>query len=180
MDFQFWVWVIIIVITLIARANKKKQTGPQPNEEPTEPPSPTSTSKSPKGMTFEDLLKEIQGEKMRSKPAQVAPEPKKKYDYVDYDDDITDEIEDLEDVEFDASKDDEIRKTYEAAKLEAFNRPSLEETSNLGQVVRFDHFKEYARPRKRLRRGFGFLKDIKDPEGFRKAFIMSEILNRKY
>jgi hypothetical protein len=25
-----------------------------------------------------------------------------------------------------------------------------------------------------------YMKDLSDPEGFRKAFVMSEILNRKY
>jgi len=179
MDLQFWIWVIVIVITLIARANKKKPAEQPPPDDYPEPLPPTSTSRPPpKAITFEDLLREIQGEKMASKPVMKTPEPKK-YDFLDYDDDIKEEVEEFEDTNYETSREEDTVKIYEAAKREAFNRPSLEETSNLGEVVKFDHFKEYTQ-RKRVRPSFNFLKEIKDPNGFRKAFIMSEILNRKY
>lgn len=178
MDIQFWIWIIVIVITLIARANKKKPGQESPPDNYPEPPLPPSTSRQPKAVTFEDLLREIQGQKTLAKHA-PAPAPQKQYDFVDYDDDIKDEEEDLEDVDYDASRDDEVFKTYEAAKKQAFNRPSLEEVAPVGEVVRFDHFKEYNTPKKK-RPSLGFLKELKDPQGFKKAFIMSEIIKRKY
>lgn len=176
MDLQFWIWLIVIVITLIARANKKKVE--QPPIDSTEPTPGAPESRAPKAITFEDLLREIQGEKALSKPVARVPEAKK-YDYVDYDDDIKDEEEDLEDVEYNARKDDETFRTYEAAKKEAFNRPSLEEIPPVGQAVSFDHFKEYDQPKKE-KPSLDFIKELKDPKGFRKAFIMSEIIRRKY
>lgn len=178
MDLQFWIWLIVIVITLIARANKKKVEQPPVIGDSTEPIPGGPESKAPKAITFEDLLREIQGEKALSKPVAKVPEAKK-YDYVDYDDDIKDEEEDLEDVEYNARKDDETFKAYEAAKKEAFNRPSLEEISPVGQVVSFDHFKEYDQPKKG-KPSLDFIKELRDPKGFRKAFIMSEIIRRKY
>ncbi|MCB0490532.1 MAG: hypothetical protein R2820_14300 [Cyclobacteriaceae bacterium] len=178
MDIQFWIWIIVIVITLIARANKKRPGQQSPPEDYSEPPQPQSTSRQPKAVTFEDLLREIQGQKTLSKPV-PPPAPKKEYDFVDYDDDIKDEVEDLEDVDYNATRDDEVFKTYEAAKKQAFNRPSLEEVNPVGEVVRFDHFKEYDTPRKK-KPSLTFLKELKDPNGFKKAFIMSEIIRRKY
>lgn len=178
MDLQFWIWLVVIVITLIARANKKKGAPPPPGGDFRGPDRDLPEGGGSKPMTFEELLREIQGEKVRTRPEPRVPE-KKQPEYVDYDDDLVEEEQDLEDVEYDASKDDEVFKAYEAAKREAFNRPSLEEVSPVGEVVRFDHFKEYDRPQK-SRPSMSFLKDLKDPEGFRKAFIMSEILRRKY
>lgn len=178
MDIQFWIWLIVIVITLIAKANKKKPEPPPYADDFPEPQPGRGDSRQPKPITFEDLLREIQGEKTLSKPVVKTPDVAQ-YDVVDYDDDLKDEVEDLEDVRYDASKDDEVFKAYEAAKKEAFNRPSLEEVAPVGEVVRFDHFKEYDQQRKG-KPSMGFLKELKDPGGFRKAFIMSEILRRKY
>lgn len=178
MDIQFWIWLIVIIITLIARANKKKPEQPPVSDDDKPYSPPTTEPRQPKAITFEDLLREIQGEKAVSRPVAKAPE-EKKYDFVDYDDELPDEAQEFEVEKYDTSKDDEAFKTYEEAKKLAFNRPSLEETSNIGEVVRFDHFKEYDKKRKG-KPSFDFLKELKDPKGFRKAFIMSEILNRKY
>lgn len=174
MDVQFWIWVIVIVITLIARAKKKPQqpVGPSDRTGDTAPPPG-------KAITFEDLLREIQGEKMLSKP-EPAPQKRKPYDFVDYDDDLEEEEKNLEDVTYQASKDEAVLKAYEAAKKEAFNRPSLELIDQPpGEKIRFDHFKEYDQ-KISSKSGLKFLKELKNPEGFRKAVILSEILNRKY
>lgn len=182
MDFQFWIWIIVVVITLIARANKKKAgQAPPPEDIPDQPRRPQpSTQQKPsqqKPITFEDLLREIQGEKALSKP--VASKPKEpEYDFVDYDDDIPDEIQDLEDVDYDHNRDEKAFQTYEAALKEAEKGPERKESADLGAVMRSEHFKEYNIKKKKA--SFNFLKELKDPQGFKKAFIMSEILNKKY
>lgn len=99
---------------------------------------------------------------------------------MDYDDDLPEEKKDLEEEEFDYRKDDKIYKAYEDAKTLAFNRPSLEETVKLEDtVVRFKQFEGYQREEKRDLAG-EILRGFRDPQGFRKAFIMSEILKRKF
>jgi len=177
MDFQFWIWLVVIVITLIARANKKKPGQSLPPENLPDPSRKSQQSQPQKSLTFEELLREIQGEKVLSKPASSQPK-EKEYDYVDYDDDIPEEINDLEDVDFDITKDSRAFETYEAAKKEAFVRSTIEESVDVGRIVRSEHFKEY--DLKKRSTTFNFIKELKDPKGFKKAFIMSEILNTKY
>ena len=124
MDFQFWIWIIVIVITLIARANKKKTSQTQPPENLPDPSGKLQQPRPPKSLTFEELLREIQGEKVLSKPAPMQQETTK-YDVIDYDDNIPDEIEELEDVDYDVDKDIRAFETYEAAKKEAYVRPTI-------------------------------------------------------
>lgn len=179
MDFQFWIWIIVVVITLIARANKKKAGQAPPPEDAPGQPRKSQPSTQQKPITFEDLLREIQGEKALSKPAASKPKEKEpEYDFVDYDDDIPDEIQDLEDVDYDHSKDEKAFQTYEAALKEAEKAPAAKESAGVGRIMRSEHFKEYNLKKKKA--SFDFLKELKDPKGFKKAFIMSEILNKKY
>ncbi len=178
MDFQFWIWLIVIVVTLIARANKKKKSEQaQPPQDIPDEPRKAHPSTQPKPITFEDLLREIQGEKALSKP--VVSKPKEpEYDIVDYDDDIPDEIQDKGVVDYDSSKDEKAFETYEAAQAEASSRPTLKESPKLGTIMRSEHFEGYGLKKKKV--SFSFLNELKDPQGFKKAFIMSEILNKKY
>ena len=46
-------------------------------------------------------------------------------------------------------------------------------------VVKFGQFKGYQQDTK-VNVAAAYVKDLQDPEGFRKAFILSEILNRKF
>lgn len=176
MDTQFWVWLIIVVITLLARGLSKKKQGPQqqaPDEDYGEPSQPAN-----KPISFEELLREIQASKA---PAKREPEPAKPATpYVDYDDNLGEEERDLEEVEYDYRKQDNIYQVYEDAKQQAFMRPSLEtEDTQLAKTdIKFEHFKGYDQESKGT--NFAFLAELRDPEGFKKAFIMSEILNRKY
>lgn len=169
MDIQFWIWVIIIVITLIARATKKKA-----------PQSPTTFDSSPtddpsKPVSFEDLLREIQASKI-PKPQ---PQPAKSYDFEDYDDEIEEEVKPIEKPDF-TYNEDKIYETYENAKRDAFNKASLEETMKVEDtVVRFGQFKGYQQVED-VNPLSDYVKELKDPNGFKKAFIMSEILNRKF
>lgn len=168
MDIQFWVWVIIIVITLIARANKKK--------EPQSPPFDPSTGNDPsKPISFEDLLREIQAAKAPKPVAQPA-----KSNEIDYDDDLEEEAKPIERPEF-AYSDDHIYETYEKAKREAFSKASLEETMKVEDtVVRFSQFKGYQQVEQPTNRLAEYIQELRDPEGFKKAFIMSEILGRRF
>ena len=176
----FWIIVGLIYIITKARGKQKKQVGPQDM---------TETTPESKPVSFEDLLREIQQAKnpkaeppvqQRAVPQTcTAQRPAKPYDYQDYDDDIEDE-EKREVVQPDYKSDDKIYDVYEEAKKQAFIKPSLEETMRVEDtVVKFDQFKEYKQERPKSL-GVGYLKEFNDPEGFKKAFIMSEILKRKF
>ncbi len=172
-DIKIIVWIIIGLIYLFSR-RKKAETPPpvrrdEPEEEPSQPrPAPKS---------FEELLREIEGMKQPAPP----PQPERRYQpVVDYDEDIKDEEQDLEEIKPSYKSDDEIYKTYQKAKEQAFERPSLEETVKLSDtIVRFKQFKGYEKeaPRNLLSE---YLKELRDPQGFKKAFVMSEILRRKF
>ncbi|GAB1445347.1 MAG: hypothetical protein KF860_06260 [Cyclobacteriaceae bacterium] len=177
MDFQFWIWLIVIVITLIARANKKKPGQAPPSQDIPNGPRTARPSPQPKSITFEDLLREIQGEKALSRP--MANKPKEpEPDFVDYDDDIPDEIESSEVVDYDSGRDEKALETYRAAQRLAASSPVLTESPKMDTLMRSEHFRGYAPKKKKV--SFSFLNELKDPKGFKKAFIMSEILNKKY
>ncbi len=161
------IWIIIGIVYLISRARKKQQTPPEtPAEYESEIPA--------KPVSFEDLLKEIQASKAPK------PQPKPVQQYTDYDDDLEEEEKDLEKVDYSYRNQDQIYETYEKAKKEAFNRPSMEETLKLeNTVVKFGQFKGYEQDTQPALAA-QFAKDLQDPANFRKAFILSEILNRKF
>lgn len=184
-EFKIVFWIIVAVIYLLSRSRKK-----QP-QRPATPPDQSENDQSPGPISFEDLLKEIQASKRAQTPAQPELKPVRKpamgqrepvpQDYQDYDDDIEDDEKDLEEVRDDVDKKkDEIYNVYEKAKQEAFVKPSLEETVKLEDtVVQFGQFKGYTRSEEHSR-AREILKEFHDPEGFKKAFIMSEILKRKF
>ncbi len=180
-DLKIIFWIILGLIYMFSR---RKKAAPTPKrtqssrEEPTEESASDSES-FPAPKTFEELLREIQGTK---EPAQVPrsqrtnrPEP-----VVDYDENIGEEEQDLEETSGDNRRDDKIYDIYEQAKAQAFYRPSLEETIKLEDtVVRFKQFKGYEKEvRKNVAREF--FMEFKNPQGFKKAFIMSEILRPKF
>ncbi|MBT1705687.1 hypothetical protein KK060_20520 [Fulvivirgaceae bacterium PWU20] len=133
----------------------------------------------PKAVTFEELLREITEAKQAQKPVTVPetrPEP-----VFDYDDEIEEEENDLETIEPEYSqRENRSYEIYEEAKRQAFVRPSLEETMNVRNTnVEYGKFKsfEQEKPRNLLEE---YTKDFQDPEGLKKAIVMSEILNRKF
>jgi hypothetical protein len=185
MDLQFWIGLIIAIVYLISRAMKKSQNQPkdvgdynpgrQVRNDPT--PAPQQMNK-PKQLTFEELLKEITEAKQPRKPVYepVAPPVD---EVVDYDDQIGEEEQDLETIP-DYSKKDRKYAEYEEAKRQAFLRPSLEETMDVKNTkMEFGKFKVFEQEQKRnlLEE---YTKEFQDPEGFKKAVVMSEILNRKF
>jgi hypothetical protein len=175
MDIQFWIWLIVIVITLIARANKKKP------QQPIEPQQPDYRESAPdttldKPITFEDLLKEIQAAKA---PKPIAAPPVKKYDFEDYDEDIKEEVEVVEKTDY--RTEDSIYDTYEKAKQDAFNKASLEDTLKVGDtLVKFEQQKGYQQVADREAAVNEYVKELRNPTSFKKAFILSEILRRRF
>ena len=180
-DFQFWIYIIIGAVYLFSRFFKKQAQKSQdpPSYKPEKPvprfnqPPPVKPSASPsKMLTFEDLLKEITESK-----ALVKPQPPAKT--VNYDEDLVEEEQDLEDVEFDYKK-DKVAVAYEDAKQHAFSRSSLEETMHLSDIdIKFGRFKIFDQG---TQSNFldKYLADFYDPESLKKAIVMSEILQRKF
>jgi hypothetical protein len=131
-------------------------------------------------MSFEELLREITESKQPPKPVIAkAPEPKQA-EYVDYDHEIGEEEQDLEEVDYDYREKDTIYKTYEEAKKQAFLRPSLEETwPKEEESSKFGRFKVFEEE-KRNNVLDDYLREFRDPDGLKKAVIMSEILKTKF
>lgn len=184
MDEKVIFYIVLGIIYFIYNAIKKKKPENEPG--PDRPQSRPQTNK-PQPVSFEDLLREItegkQPEKFPDLPVNEQkteyrqPLPRPQPEYVDYDDDLEEEEESLEQMSFD---DERSNKAYEDAKEMAFNRPSLEETLKLDQVnTTFGRFKEFE---KKQDSGvlFEYVKDLRDPMGFKKALILSEVLNRKH
>lgn len=173
--------MIVIVVTFLARNRKKQQSEGTPTFGGDEPfNSPSQPTQKP--VSFEDLLREIQASKPANTPAPAPakmPAPVKKAEYVDYDDDLEEEAV-VERVDYRKRDQDRTFETYEKAKQAAFNRPSLEETMKITDTeVKFGQFKGYQQDNQVVP-AHEYVKDLQDPEGFKKAFILSEILNRKF
>lgn len=187
MDEKILIYIIIGVIYFLFNRLKKK--GPEDQPEQERPGSDTSEYDKPKPMSFEDLLREItegkqqQEERQQRPPEPVVPRateyrrPEPKPAYVDYDDDLKDEEQSLERVSFDQER---INEVYENAKKLAFNRPSLEESLTLAQVdTTYGKFKEFE-TKEGSSKAAEYAKDLRNPGGFKKALILSEILNRRH
>lgn len=175
-DYKIWFYLILGVIYILSKVLKKPKN--QPGSNPDQSYSDT-TSPAPeeKPLSFEELLREItEGKKPASQQEQKPiPTPQ----YVDYDDNIGEEEQDLEDINYDYRNEDKIYETYEKAKKMAFERPSLEETLKLREDIKFEKFKEFEEEEKNTVLS-EYSEAFNDPEGVRKAFVLSEIFNRKY
>jgi hypothetical protein len=98
---------------------------------------------------------------------------------VNYEDDLEEEGV-SEKTDYNQRDYDKTVETYEKAKQSAFNRLSLEETMKVEDtMVRFGQFKGYQQDTE-VNVLAEYVKDLKDPAGFKKAFILSEVLNRKF
>lgn len=193
---QFWLYVIIGVIYLISQVRKKsREQMPQgkPASKPTSqagtPTTPwksettsTQPASSQKPMTFEELLREITEGKASKEP--TYEEPYKQPEYIDYDDDIEDEeeavLEESRGETFTDYRQTDTFKLFEDAKNYDYEANSLENTLKLESVdMRFGKFKEFETENQRnlLEE---YTADLRDPDGFKKAVILSEILNRRH
>jgi hypothetical protein len=182
-DFKLWFYVIIGVIYVISRIIKKsgEQTGsgtPDVRKTRNQPEAYNTTTQStkPKQLTFEELLREISESKTVQQPSRPAPKPA----YVDYDDDLEEEQKSLEKIPYDYRKDDRVYEVYEEAKKQAFERPSLERTLKLSDTdTTFGRFKIFEEEEQRnlLEE---YTRDFQNPEGVKRAFVVSEILKRRF
>jgi hypothetical protein len=189
-DFQFWLYVIIGIIYLISRMRKKSQAEEsdapsQEQERRSRRAEETRHSESrpvERQLTFEDLLREItEGKVATPKTRTPEPEIERPSYYRNYDEEIEDEVKEVvEDVNYDYRTKDSLYSQYEQAKNEAFTRPSLGETMNVSDTdMRFGKFKEFEIKNQRNLAN-EYLADLRDPEGLKKAFVLSEILKRKF
>ena len=188
-DFQFWLSVIIGIIYVLSRVLKKNQAAEkeapddtrerrraearQQRDAPQEQP-----------MTFEDLLREITEGKMgrqSEQSPQQKPEPvpsQQRYSSYEEEEEETGEV--LEDVNYDYRTRDNLYREYEEAKQEAFERKSLEETMTRESTdMTYGRFKEFMTKEDKhpMRK---YLEGLHDPENLKKAFVVSEILQRKF
>ncbi len=173
-ELKIIIWIVLGIIYLVSRARKKQAPSS------TSTPQPAEEYQEDKPISFDDLLKEIQA----AKTPKVQPHPVLKAEpemkTVDYDDDLAEERQPVEDTNYDYRKQDTIYETYEKARQEAFLRPSMEETMKLENTIdKFGQFKKYEQVEKQ-NLAVAYAKDLRDPASFKKAFILSEILNRRY
>ena len=175
MELKVILWIIIGLFYLFTRFRKKAAPPAQQQPEQGQPESAPHTP-----MTFEELLREIEGSKKEPEPVPYV-EPKKSWEETyDYEDEPVAEKKPLEDTNYDYRKHDEIYETYQKAKEAAFFRPSLEESTRLGDtIVRFKEFKPYENEKK-VSLASEYIQELKNPSSFKKAFILSEILNRRF
>lgn len=182
MDDKILYYVLIGAIYVLYNWMKRKKQSQENPEDYEPPPGRSQPQSKPKQLTFEELLREI------TEAKQPTPEPVTEYkrseparaEYVDYDEDIEGEVvEQEEEKAYDFKKESTYRQ-FEEAKQQAFYRKSLEETTRLEDVkMDFGRFKVFdtAQERNLLEE---YTKDLRDPEGFKKAVILSEILNRRH
>jgi hypothetical protein len=182
---KIWFYLILGAIYLITRLRKKKPEAP-PSSERQFPEASTPEYNAPsqgdksRPLTFDELLREITQAKEPQQPT-YQPTSIPKSDYVDYDDDLKEEAEDLEDTDYEEYSRKEVpNKAYEEAKAAAFYRPSLEETMKIQDtVVNFSKFKVFEEEKKRnlLEE---YTTNLRDTEGLKRAVVLSEILNRRF
>ncbi len=169
MDVQFWIWLAIIAVSFIARALKKKpedspSSSGQPRQEPLGP------------VSFEELLKEIQAAKT---PKPKVEQVKKEEEFVDYR-----EVARQQQIVFEKTVPEYVpsiytNDVYEKAKADAFLRPSLEETMKLEDtVVRYNRFKGYKK--EEGKEGLNYLENLFEKEKLKQAFVLNEVLMRKF
>lgn len=180
MDFQYWLYIIIGIIYLISQFRKKSDQEEHDIPDPQKPArnfeQPQTGTSPERHLTFEELLREITEGKTPAQPKAQEVSRRK----VDYEVDLEEEGKSQEDVATHYRRDDEIYKTYEEAKRQAFERPSLEETMKLADTeMSFGKFKafEHVNQPNLVQT---YLADLKDPDGLKKAVVMSEILQRKF
>lgn len=175
MEDNFWYWIIGLVIYFFLQKKKKDVSEPEGENSPDSAPLPQQ-GRTGRPVTFEDLLRDIQS-KRAPEPAR---EPEPEFDYEDFDDEpeTVPPSQPLEQVEFQHK--DSLYSSYEKARKDAFQHESLEETVKLEDTdVRYSRFKEYEKD-ERPAYVQELAREFADREKLRKAFILKEILDRKY
>ncbi len=180
-DIPIWLYILFGIIYFLSKLRKKPagQSEVPDDERAEEFPNPKSQpgrdgSPAPGQMTFEELLREISQSKEQKKPSLPLPElVQESYDESDV---VEEDLEELEE----KYRNDKVTQVYEEAKRQAFSRPSLEETLIHEKTdMSYGRFKEFERQDERGQLS-GYLTDLRDTEGLKKAFVLSEILKRKF
>lgn len=178
MDLEFWVYILIGVIAFLSRLLKKPESPQSPThptrEEPSQHPTGQPRTGLPRQMTFEELLQEITERKQSQSTYEREPE------IIDYDDKIEEETKSLEEVgySFDKTYADYKGYEYEEA-VSPYGRVSLEETAHIGEPVEFGKFKVFEQQQEETVLD-EYIREFQDPEGMKKAVVMSEILKTKF
>ncbi len=173
-NLQIWIYVILGIVYLIGKARKKPE--PIPNQRRGQQSNEGTTVEGPKPLSFEDLLREITEAKELSTNPKSPSRPSQQFE--DYDDELVEEVE-PERPDYDFRK-QETYKTFEQSKYEAFNRLSYEETMKLEDTdVKFGKFQAFEEDNKPSVAS-QIANDFADVDKVKRAFIMSEIFNRKY
>jgi hypothetical protein len=175
-NIQFWIYVILGVIYLIGRASKKKK---EEERQPTRRQNSDSQPSGPKPLTFEELLKEITEAKMPEPEKEVVT---KKQTYQEYEEETVPEYKSYDTVK-EETYEEPKGYDFEKSRFEAFNRKSYEELQLEGALespkVEYKKFKEFEKEEdSSLARQVAL--DFEDNDKVKRAFIMAEILNRKY
>lgn len=163
------IWIIGLLIYFYAQSKKAKKPAAG-SEEPSGQPRPG------KQITFEDLLREIQ----QSRQPEPTPLPTSRTpEVIDYDEELKEEAESFESVPA-YKRQEDVTAVYEEAKRAAFQRASLEETVKLQEIPtlpgKFKGYEQDTRPAFTA----AIAEDLRSPESIRKAFILSEVLNRRF
>jgi hypothetical protein len=186
-SFQFWLYVIVAVIYLVSKAIQKsnrqaREQGPRKQR----PPQEEGTEQLPP-ITFEELLREITEGKQRktaAPPPKPAPQsrPAQKpvaREYVDYDEDIEDEVKSLERVNYDTDREAATLQVYEQAKRQAELKSSLETLrSSLKSIESTPTVTVRGKKRNRLLEEC--VRELRSPSGLKKAVVLNEILRPKF
>lgn len=167
MDEKLIYWIIGLVIYYFIQSRKKTSLPPESPESPT--PSPTY-----KPISFEDLLREIESGKPQSEEPRPAPAD---VPVVNYEEETRRKPEPvLERTDFVYQQES----SFEQGRQQAFGRASLEETLKRDDTTApYTRFKEYETD---TRPAYiqSIAKEFEDRENLKKAFIMKEILDRRF
>lgn len=190
-DYRILFYLVVGGIWVLSRMLKKKQEPPQPGQTGL----PDVPARPGKGLTFEELLREIstQKEEVPSKPTSTFKEwaeVDSKDEFKDLEVTDKDEEDDLEaetlkrkpaPVVFDANYKDNTVLAYDRGKLEAFNRKSLEEimSETKPTEITYGRFREFEKEVEDNTLQT-YMKELKDPDGFKKAVVLSEVLGRRF
>lgn len=181
-NFQFWLYVIVALIYVISRAMKKSNQQRREARKPTsQDMQETADTGRERPLTFEELLREITEGKKRVQQPAPKPQPKapSRPAYVDYDDDLEDEEKSLEDVDYDFGKKESAFEVFEKARKDALRDDTTEESKPAGEDIKYGRFTEFRIGGKNTLLQ-EYVKELKKPSGFKRAIVLSEILNRKF
>lgn len=173
MDSKVILWIIGLVIYFYIQSRKRKnQSEPDQQEEPPQP--------RPRPVSFEDLLREIQASREPAPPPPPPPVPQAEPEFIDYDDEkYREPTKDLEEESM-ASQPDAVSVQYEAGKSAAFQHTSLEESMTLEQTdMGYGKFRVYDKTETPAYVQV-LAKEFQDKENLKKAFILKEILDRRF